>query len=126
MGRGWYGGCVSGVGVGVCASVWGFGFLRLVELEGGEGGVISEDVVDPVKELWECGSLCGVSGESRLGCGGVPGERGKRFVGWGGEGWGFVVCLAEGRAVGRSDGDVGLPGHRLTSADVNGVEVRRE
>jgi hypothetical protein len=95
-------------------------------LEGGEGGVISEDVVDPVKELRECGSLCGVSGESGLGCGGVPGEWGKRFVGRGGEGRGFVMCLAKGGAVGRSDGDVGLPGHRLTSADINGVEVRRE
>ena len=30
MCRGLYGGCVCGVGVGVCASAWGFGFLRLV------------------------------------------------------------------------------------------------
>ncbi len=37
--------------------VWGFGFLGFVELKGGEGGLICEDVVDPVEKLGECGSL---------------------------------------------------------------------
>ncbi len=96
MWRGLYVGCVCGVGVWEWVSSRDPVLFRLVELEGGEGEVISEDVVDPVKELRECGSLCGVSGETRLGCGRVPGEWGKRFVGWGGKGWGFVVGWAEG------------------------------
>ncbi len=121
-----YGGCVCGAGGWVWVSVWGFGFLRFVELKGGEGRVICEDLVDPVEELRECGTLCSVLCEARLGSGGVPDEWWKRFDGWGGEGWGFVVGWAEGGPVGRSYGDIGLPGHRLASADVNGVEVRRE
>ena len=58
-----------GRGVGEMLGPW---ILGVGELGVGRGWLIYEDVVDPVDELKECGSLCGVVGKAGLGSRGVP------------------------------------------------------